>query len=62
MMINQGLDKSGTQLGDSFGDWATESEFSWVDRPIQRRPAETSNTDKNKIASRRAAAYWESRK
>ena len=61
-MVNSGIDKSATRVRSSFGEWSTESEFSWVDRAIQRRPETTTNTDNNKIASRRAAAYWESRK
>jgi hypothetical protein len=69
-MINSGIDKSATRLRDSFGDWATETEFSWSERPADSRSAinfnagqrELQGKENNNIASRRAAAYWESRK
>jgi len=62
VMMNSGIDKSANHARRSFGEWATESEFSWVDRVIRRRPEHTTKMHNNKVASRRAAAYWESRK
>lgn len=61
-MMDSGIKKSAANIKQSFGEWGTESDFSWVDRSHAKRPETTTSFKNNKIASRRAAAYWESRK
>ena len=68
-MMNSGIDKSAMRQQDSFGDWAVVTEFSWSERRANNQPESAgtgqksvSSIENKKIASRRAAAYWESRK
>ena len=68
-MMNSGLNKSAARRRESFGEWALEAEFDWSERRTDTRSATEktgqdplSNNEKNEYASRRAAAYWESRK
>ena len=69
-MRNSGIEKQATRIPRSFGDWALELEYSWSGATDSSRPATEARTgkralpglDNGKIQSRRAAAYWESRK
>jgi hypothetical protein len=68
-MMNSGINKSTIRRRESFSDWALDTEFDWSERRPDSRPepAQTgqdslSTSENKKIASRRAAAYWESRK
>ena len=61
-MMNSGINKSTTRARQSFGEWSTDSEFSWSERPNQDLPATEKCNQQSEIASRRVAAYWESRK
>jgi hypothetical protein len=69
-MMKSGINKSASGIQRSFGDWATETHFSWSNRAAASRfktnfqtgQDELPGKENNNIASRRAAAYWESRK
>lgn len=68
-MMNSGLNKSAARRRESFGEWALEAEFDWSERRTDTRSATAqarqdslSNNENKNYASRRAAAYWESRK
>jgi hypothetical protein len=68
-MMNSGINRSANRRQNSFGDWALDTEFDWSERRPDSRPEPEqtgqdalSISENKKYASRRAAAYWESRK
>ena len=68
-MMNSGINKSAARRQESFGEWALATEFDWSERRTGTRSTTAqigqdslSNNENKKYASRRAAAYWESRK